>query len=126
MKRLRQLARGDGEAALDVVEIQAVGFALFFHFVDEFLPHLGFRDRLRGGDNEIALASGGHESGLIAAVAIGLAKIFYGHARHQKVLEHPVFDDFNPLRGRALIVEVVGAGEFHARQFVDGGIVDHA
>src|SRR6266403_2015041 len=34
LKGLRELTGGQGEAALDVVEIEAVGLALAFHFVD--------------------------------------------------------------------------------------------
>ena len=126
LKRLRQLARGDGEAALDVVEVQAVGLALLFYFINEFLPHLAVGDGLCGGDDQISLAARGHEAGLIAAVAIRNAEILDGHAGHKKIFQHSVFDDLHALCRGAFVVVVVGAGEFHAAHFVNGGIVHHA
>ena len=72
------------------------------------------------------MAARGHEAGLIAAVAIGIAEIFDGHARHQKVFEHAVFDHVHALRRSAFVVEVIGASEFHACHFVNGWIVHHA
>src|SRR6266849_8205736 len=40
LKGLGKLASGEGEAALNVVEVEAVGLALALHFVDELLAKL--------------------------------------------------------------------------------------
>src|SRR5271154_4588659 len=60
---LRQRASGEGKAALDVIEVQAIGLALLLDFVDELLAHLGFGNGLAGGDDQISLAAGGHQAG---------------------------------------------------------------
>jgi len=65
--------------------------------------------------------AGGHESGLIAAVAVGNAEIFDGHTRHQEILEHAILDDFDALRGRAFVVVIVGARELHTGELANGG-----
>ena len=79
---LRQLARGNRESTLDIVKIQSIGLALFFRFVDQFLAHLRLGHGLCGGDDQISLAPRGHQAGLIAPVAVGLAEVLDGHTRH--------------------------------------------
>src|SRR5579859_4843757 len=110
LKRLRQGTRGEREATLNVVEIQAVGFALFFYFVDQFLAHFVFRDGLGRSDDQISLAAGGHKAGLVAAVAVRMFETLNGHARSQKTFQDAISDEFNALRWNTFIVEFVGAG----------------
>ena len=43
LKRLRQIARGQRESALDVFEVQAVGLSLLLDFVNEAGTQLGVR-----------------------------------------------------------------------------------
>src|SRR5258708_32709038 len=64
-------AAGDRESGGDVLEVEAIGLALLFGFVDQQLAELGVGDRLGGGDDEIALAPGGHVPDLGAALAVG-------------------------------------------------------
>ena len=59
-------------------------------------------------------------------MSIRLAKIFDGHSRHQKILQHSVFDHFHPLRRFALIVKVIRAGQLHSRYLVRCRVVHHA
>src|SRR5258707_100863 len=51
LEGLRKLARSEREAALNVIEVQAVRLALALYFVDQLLPELRFGNGLRGGDN---------------------------------------------------------------------------
>ena len=104
LEGLRQGAGGHGEAALNIVEIQSVGLALFFNFVDQLLPHFGFGETLVGSDDQISLAAGGHQAGLIAAVSVGLVEAFDGHAGHQESLEYPVLNYLDALRGDPFII----------------------
>src|SRR5580765_8441545 len=43
LEGLRQLARGQRKAALNVVEVESVRLVLFFDLVDKFLAHISFR-----------------------------------------------------------------------------------
>src|SRR5260370_33895288 len=51
LKGLWELAGGKREAALNVIEVQAVRLALALYFVDQFLAELRFRNGLRGSDD---------------------------------------------------------------------------
>src|SRR5258708_1321821 len=75
---------GDRESGGDVLEVEAIGLALLFGFVDQQLAELGVGDRLGGGDDEIALAPGGHVPDLGAAVAVGGGEAGDGEAGHEK------------------------------------------
>ena len=126
LEGLRQRARGQSESAFDVFEVQAVGFALLLDFVDQLLPHLGIFSRVRRADDQIALPSGRHQSGLRPAVTVRLGEALDRHARHQKIFENAVFDHFDSLRRDALVVILVPAAQVHAVQAALRGIVNHA
>jgi len=77
-------------------------------------------------NDQVPLASRGHPPGLVSPMAIRLAEIFDGHPRHQKILQHPVFDHFYSLRRFALVVKVIRAGQLDSSNLVHSRVVDHA
>ena len=60
LEGLRRAALRDGEAGGDVFKVEAVGLALLFGFVDQLLAQFGVGDGLGRGDDQVALAAGGH------------------------------------------------------------------
>src|ERR1035438_3747041 len=111
LEGLRRTPRSDGEAGGDVLEVQPIGLALLLRLIDQHLPQLAFRHGFRRGDDEIALASGGHVSCFGASVAVALGDAGDGQARHQEGLQHAVLDEIDAPRGLTLVVKVVMAAE---------------
>ena len=85
----------------------------------EFLVGLGFG----AGDDEVALASGGHAAGFGAAVAVGLGEAGDGEAGHEEGFEDAILDEVDAAGGLALVVEGVVAGEGVAVEGGEGGVV---
>ena len=76
----------------------------------------GVGDGLGRGDDEVALAAGGHVAGLGAAVAVGGGEAGDGQARHQEGFEDAVLDEVDAARGLALVVVAVVAAERMCRR----------
>ena len=76
--------------------------------------------------NQISLPPGGHQSGLVASMAVRMLEAFNRHARSEKALQYAVGDQLGTLRGHSFVVEFVCARQFHSHHFAFGGIVDDA
>ncbi len=120
---LRGVAGGDGESGGDVLEVEAVGLALFFGFVDEHLAELFVVDGFGGGDDEVALAAGGHVADFGAAVAVGGGEAGDGEAGHEEGFEDAVVDEVDAAGDLALVVVAVVAAEGVAVELGEGGVV---
>ena len=66
---------------------------MLFGFFDELLAQFGLGDGFGGGDDEVALAAGGHVAGLGAAVAVGGGEAGDGQARHEEGFQDAVLDE---------------------------------
>src|SRR6185437_10598246 len=104
LKRLRRGSLRERKAALNILEIEAVRLALFFNFLHETLAKLGVRYGVRRGDDQISLATRGHQPRLAAAVTIRVAEAGDRHARHQEIFQDAILDGDHALRGDAFIV----------------------
>jgi len=123
LERLRQRTLCQREAALDIVEIKAVRFALAFYLVDQLLPHVIFGNFVGRSDDQVSLAAGGHQPRLITSVTIGYREVFDGHAGHQETFENAVLNHIHALRRCAFVIERIGAGEFHTADFLNRRVV---
>jgi hypothetical protein len=126
LKGLRRASGGDGESGGDVFEVEAVGFALLLSLVDEHLAELFVANGLGGGDDEVALAAGGHVAGLGAAMAVAGGDAGDGKARHEEGLEDAVFDEVDAASLLAFVVVFVVAAEGGSVEVFEGGVVGDA
>ena len=120
-KRLRTGALGDREAGGDVFEVEAIGLALLLRFSLQHLPQLAIRDGLRRGDDQVALAPGGHVARLRAAVAVAGAEVGDRKTRHQEGFKHAILDQVDLARGLAFVVVNVVAAQRGAIEAGQGG-----
>ena len=123
LKGLRRAALGDGEAGRDVFEVEAVGLALLLRFFDQLLAQFGVGNRFGRGDDEVALAAGGHAAGLRAAVAVGFGEAGDGQARHEEGFEDAVLNELDALGFLAFVVVGVAAAEPGSAEGGAGGVV---
>src|SRR6266851_3604362 len=126
LERLRQRARRQRKSALNIVEVQPVWFPLLLHLINQFLPHVRFGHRLCRRDDQVSLASRWHPSRLVSPMPIRLPEILDRHPRHEKILQHAVFDHIHALRRLPLIVEVIRARQVCPCQVVHRRVVAHA
>src|SRR6266704_3439225 len=126
LERLRQRPRRQRKPSLNVVEVQAVGLALFLHFFNQLLPHFRFGHGFCGRDDQVPLASRGHSSWLVSSMTVRLAEILDGHPRHQKVLQHAVFDHLHSPRRFPLIVKIVRTCQLYPCHLVRRRVIHHA
>ena len=98
---------------------------MLLDFVEEAGTQLGIGNALAGGDNQIALAPDRHQASLRAPVTVRGREVLYRQTSHDKVLQHPVFDDFDARRWDSFIVVAIPAGQFRARERAQGGVVGH-
>ena len=76
--------------------------------------------------NQISLPPGGHQSGLVASMAVRMFEAFNRHTRSEKALQYAVSDQLRTLRRHSFVVKFVCACQLHSRHFAFGGIVDDA
>ncbi len=80
-------------------------------------------DGFGGGDDEVALAAGGHVADFGAAVAVGGGEAGDGEAGHEEGFEDAVVDEVDAAGGLAFVVVAVVAAEGVAVEVGEGGVV---
>ena len=126
LERLRQRPRRQRESALNVVEVQSIRFALLLHFFNQLLPYFRFRYRLCRSYDQVSLAARWHSSRLVSSMSVRLREILHWHSRHQKILQHAVFDHFHAPRRLSFIVKIIRARQFHTGHLARRRVVNHA
>src|SRR4029077_10122643 len=122
---LRLAAAGQGKAAGDVVNQEAVGFALLLDDFNSFFAQLSTRHHFVALDNQVSLARYRGGTQLPAAMAIRFGEAVNGRARHFKIFQDAVVNKRDTLRGNAFIVKLVEAEQFLVVDLSAGSVVDH-
>ena len=122
---IRNHPAGEGEAALDAIEVETKGLALALHRFEQHRLELVLCMRLRHVHEQVRLPRHAWEARVLATMPVRRGKSLDGDSPHEEAGQDAVLDHRHAARLHALVVEAIRAHEVGAGDAGDGGVEGH-